>query len=441
MKDVVLRYMKKIILTALFISFFGTTVDYSLAGYFNDSPVVSCGTQITRNLSFGSSNDEVYELQEILYQGGYLSAEPNGYFGYATKSAVKNFQYDNDISATGVVGKITRDVINNRFCNGVIGNYSHNYTNIGITYVGSQDPYVKVITPNNQGFINYSTPSIGVSNTPNSTNNVYSITPSYTNTSATNASVIYNPSMGYTYGIVPQSGSVTITSPSANVTYNEGDTVYLNWLTNNFTYSQFQVILENISTGKSHIINTVSGNSYSFTLTRDILDSICAGICTNYQQGSYRIVLATPYQDIAGNVSTFKAAIAPVTIYRPYTFYGISSLTGSKSPVNSGEIFRLYVNIPTGASYNSNLIGPYSININATCPTNVTVSIGGYGCGQDFSIPQAALAYQQEIPVMASNTGWFAQGVVFNMTVYNVYGQIVSTASTTIQVNQVARSF
>ena len=319
-----------------------------------------------------------------------------------------------------------------------------------MTYVDPYDPYVKVIAPDIQTPAVYSTPQVGVapsavvySNSNNSNysnNNLYSITLATTNTSVTNANIIYNPSIGYTYGITPASGSVTITSPSANVSYSEGDTVYLNWFANNFNYSQFQVILENTNTGRSQVVSTVTGNSYSFVLTRELLDVMCAGACNSYQQGSYKIVLATPYTDLAGNLSTFKAAIAPVTIYRPYAYFGSSSLTTSKSPVNSGEVFKLYVNIPVGASYNSNLVGPYSFKISANCPTGVSVSIGGQACGQDFFVPQAALAIMQDIPVMASNSGWFTQGLMFNLTVYNTSGQVLTTASTTVQINPISRS-
>jgi hypothetical protein len=42
------------------------------AAYFNASPVAHCGGYISRSLSVGSENDDVFALQEILSDMGYL---------------------------------------------------------------------------------------------------------------------------------------------------------------------------------------------------------------------------------------------------------------------------------------------------------------------------------------------------------------------------------
>ena len=74
-------------------------------------------------LDIGSESDDVVFLQEFLQSAGYLSKSVviNGYFGQATKQAVKKFQtkYASELltpngfkSATGMVGEATRNKIN-----------------------------------------------------------------------------------------------------------------------------------------------------------------------------------------------------------------------------------------------------------------------------------------------------------------------------------------
>ena len=461
--------MKKIIIGLTFLGTFVGLATNSFAGYFNNAPISTCNVEITRNLSFGSSDSEVSILQEMLYNGGYLSTTPNGYFGYATQFAVKNFQKDNGISATGSVGPATRNAINERLCDSDVrgdsmsyNNYDSisNYNNSGVTYVNTQDPYVRVVSPqNNQNPIVYTNPQNGNGNSYQSnyistsdnfdylnSNNTPTITPATSGTRVTNANVVYNAYSGYTYGIIPAPGSVTITSPLVNSVYNEGDTVNLNWTTNNFHASQFQVSVENSSTGVSRVVTVVSGNSASFVLTKDALDYICSGNCVGYGRDSYKIVLSTPYSDIAGNVSTFKAVVAPISIVRPYSYAGNVSLSAGKSPVDSGEKFKLYVNILNANTYSYNYWNngqniPYSFGISTVCSSGVSVSIGGLNCGQEFAMPQMNNYTQKEIPVTAINNGWFAQAIIFNLTAYNQAGQIIGTASTTVQVNPIARGW
>jgi hypothetical protein len=69
--------------------------------------------QLTKDLFFGMSNDEVLLLQKFLIAKGYLSADLNtGYFGTATYNAVRSYQRAGGISSTGIVGPLTRAKIN-----------------------------------------------------------------------------------------------------------------------------------------------------------------------------------------------------------------------------------------------------------------------------------------------------------------------------------------
>ena len=74
------------------------------------------------DLSYGntdaSSSGPILSLQKYLVQAGYLKATPNGYFGSATRSAVKLFQSANGISNTGRVGPLTRSLLRKQTCPG-----------------------------------------------------------------------------------------------------------------------------------------------------------------------------------------------------------------------------------------------------------------------------------------------------------------------------------
>lgn len=443
------------------LGFFGMLANTASAAYFDTAPAPRCDVSITRNLQFGSEGIEVSVLQDFLNRAGFLSVTPNGHFGPATAGAVRAFQSNNYITVTGSVGPATRNAINERMCDTDLRGdsfnmYTDSYYNYdgytyasGVTYVDAHDPYVQVISPT------VSTPNIynnppSPAYTPNYTtygstvpggtvaNPAIAPLPVYPSATTNIAStqVIHSPSIGYTYGITPASGSLTITTPTANAVYNEGNTVELRWTTSNLNATAFNILLENSSTGQSRTVTTASGNSASFVLSKEILDAVCAGTCDNNQQGTFRIVITTPIRDIAGNISTFRAAVAPITIKRPYSNFGTVSITTSKTPVNNGELFKLYVNIPTGASWNANLYGQYSFKIRANCPLGVTASIAGVPCGQDFVIPFAPTYFQSEIPAVITNASWYRQDVVFVMTVTNLAGQQIGTAQTNVTVNQ-----
>jgi len=447
------------------LGFFAGGLAFANAGYFDATPITRCDVRLTNYLSFGSKDGQVLVLQDILSRGGYLQATPNGYFGPSTRAAVRAFQGDNGLPTSGVVGSATLDALNERACDsdtrGDSLSYASNYYNTyndylsyssPVTYVDSYDAYVNVVSPAysnpvaipvNQStvptiaFTSSGIPSTASASTYTIPTTVVSpvYTPATSQVASTN--IVYSPSLGYTYGIVPQPGVLTILSPRANTLYNEGDTVNLTWSTNNLNATGFTILLENTSTGQSKVVAYTSNKSTAFVLTKDILDGVCAGACDNSQQGSFRIVITTPVTDIAGVTSTFRAAIAPITIKRPYSTFGTVSISASKTPVASGEIFKLYVNIPTGASWDSNLYGNYSFKIRAVCPPSVTVSIAGVQCGQNFTIPFAPTYFQQEIPTAITNASWYTQTVTYQITVTNLLGQTLGTATTNVVVNPI----
>lgn len=441
--------MKKIIMALGVIGGFMCSGAFASAAYFNNTPIEQCNVQITSNLSAGSENDEVFALQNLLNQGGYMYVSPNGYFGPSTKAALKRFQIDNAIFPTGMVGSATRNALNERLCDGDVrgenmsyGQYNYYGSYTSTTYVDNFDPYVRVVSPASVNPSLYNNPPTTVATVANvaqfsnplSTNyGSVNITPTQNNIFSTN--VIYSPYVGYTYGIIPQSGVLTIKTPLANSVYNEGDTVILAWNTSNLNANQYQILLENTSSNQSKVVAVSSANNASFVLTREILDLVCSGACDNNNTGSFRIVVTTPVTDIAGIASTFRAAVSPITIKRP--FYGVAqvSISSSKTPISSGETFKLYVNVPNPNYNSNNYYTQYSFKIRAICVNNVQVSIAGTPCGQDFLMPTSSNYFQQEIPSVITNSSWYRQDVIYEINAFDINGKIVGTARTTITVN------
>lgn len=443
--------MKNSIQGIAFLGLFLAFIPTVFAGYFYSTPSVRCEAQITRTLQIGSENSDVYTLQNFLARAGYLHATPNGYFGKATKAAVTSFQRANYIQTTGTVGEITRNAINERMCDQDIHADSYDYYGeysygSGTTYVAREDPYVQVITPNPSAPVVYNNP-------PSSTVSVYggsvaaissvsaisSIPTTFANPVITNqtsqiasVNIIYTPSIGYIYSIIPKSGSLTIVTPVKNTVYKEGDTVSLSWYTNNLSTNQYQIILENKNTGQTRAVAFTTSTQASFVLTKELLDAVCGGPCDNNQQGSFRISIATPTTDIAGVTSVLRATIDQITVKRPF---GISSVSivASQTPVTSGEVFKLFVNVPSSVT---SLTGEqFSFRLRALCVNNVQVSIAGVPCGQEFVFPVANTGTQQELPVKAINTTFYKQDVSFEIVVVNSLGQVVSVGQTKVTVN------
>lgn len=62
-------------------------------------------------LYWGSSGDDVYRVQQSLSQWGYYTGPLDGYYGYETFRAVRDFQSSNGLSVDGVVGGATWDAL------------------------------------------------------------------------------------------------------------------------------------------------------------------------------------------------------------------------------------------------------------------------------------------------------------------------------------------
>jgi len=75
-------------------------------------PVPAARYQFNKNLSLGSIGTDVSELQKRLISEGVYTGPINGRFGPLTEAAVKKYQSLHKLSAVGIVGILTRTVLN-----------------------------------------------------------------------------------------------------------------------------------------------------------------------------------------------------------------------------------------------------------------------------------------------------------------------------------------
>ena len=62
-------------------------------------------------IALGTKNTDVEEVQQRLYELGYISDKPDGVFGEGTEDAVKKFQKLNSLNEDGKVGKDVRELL------------------------------------------------------------------------------------------------------------------------------------------------------------------------------------------------------------------------------------------------------------------------------------------------------------------------------------------
>lgn len=105
--------------TTLISSPYQSVVSLTNNSYQTTSSGITCvdlSYDLYQGLSDSAGDKSVSSLQNYLYKIGYIKVSPNGYFGPATLSAVKNYQLNNNISNTGRVGPATRKKIRDDSC-------------------------------------------------------------------------------------------------------------------------------------------------------------------------------------------------------------------------------------------------------------------------------------------------------------------------------------
>ena len=81
---------------------------------------------------YGSTGNEVKQIQTKLKQWGYYDGSVDGIFGSKTLSAVKKFQSKNGLTADGIVGKKTLAALGINSSSGSNSNTSSNNSNLNL---------------------------------------------------------------------------------------------------------------------------------------------------------------------------------------------------------------------------------------------------------------------------------------------------------------------
>ncbi|WP_068673053.1 S41 family peptidase [Oceanobacillus sp. Castelsardo] len=82
------------------------TIEVSQPDYYYTNPII-----LEETLQYDQSNEAIGNMQTMLSGLGYDTSRTDGYFNKETEKAVKQFQADNDLDATGKVDKNTAGVI------------------------------------------------------------------------------------------------------------------------------------------------------------------------------------------------------------------------------------------------------------------------------------------------------------------------------------------
>ncbi len=118
-----MKYIKGVLATAAIITAAGAGAFVSRSNAQYMTATISGQPQFTlltdnMNLTIGSSNNDVIQLQGILSELGYLNVPagvPLGYFGAMTKAALAQYQASLGVPSTGYFGPMTRQQMANTF--------------------------------------------------------------------------------------------------------------------------------------------------------------------------------------------------------------------------------------------------------------------------------------------------------------------------------------
>ncbi|MEN9880850.1 MAG: hypothetical protein RLZZ308_33, partial [Candidatus Parcubacteria bacterium] len=292
------------------------------------SPTTRC-TALTYTLKLGSKDrytkNEVTKLQSFLISQRLLTGTPTGYFGNATRDAVKKFQVNNGLTAIGSVGPQTRVLIKN------ISSCSSHSEGGSTTDNGTSGN--TVIDSRCIGSVGYTKcepstcPAPGVLINGVCTNNG----------DAT---------------VAPLSGKVEVVSPSSPLALTVGDTLTIAWLA-----SQSK-------TATTTLIISLQGTSSSIIKYMQPT--------TNVQGGTYSWVIPEhiAYGDIVGALVSGKYTIKATLYEGVVSCLGFCMDSSNKKVITSDESDMFIIQSKTEASDTKNI----SIGIPSS-PTVLGVSV------------------------------------------------------------------
>ncbi len=112
-----MQFKKSVVIVSALIVLNGLTITLAVVPSGDTSPPFALKSSF---LSIGSVGKDVVTLQSFLEEGGYLvmpKGVQKGKFGNFTRDALKKFQKDNGIIATGILGPKTKAIVINNSSN------------------------------------------------------------------------------------------------------------------------------------------------------------------------------------------------------------------------------------------------------------------------------------------------------------------------------------
>ncbi|MBI5004551.1 peptidoglycan-binding protein [Candidatus Kaiserbacteria bacterium] len=371
----------------------------SFYAYTNSSP--STCANLTQNLSVGSRGTQVTQLQSFLVDRNYPGGGAwmvTGYFGAATRAAVRNFQQEMRIAQTGMLDAPTRDAISRVGCGGSYSNQS-------------QYPYLYPTTPP----YTYNTfPS--------------SFAPGYGGTQYN-----YNNYGTYPYTYTP--AYVPPYTSGCNVNYNYGSAgwyAYNNCGTNTNTNAPISIQYISPISGAVGDVVTVYGTGFS---ARDNSVNFGIGIISGLTSIDGRSVTFTVPAQLTGygthatTIDTYSIAVTNAAGQRSNSVsYTVTSLGASGRPTIS--------NISGPTSIAAGTSGVWTIQAYNPGSNYLSVSVNW---GDQSAYPYAAASAAQTIQLQGTQTLTFnhvyqtAGTYTITFTASNASGQS-STVTTTVTV-------
>ena len=161
------------------------------------------------------------------------------------------------------------------------------------------------------------------------------VTPATTGNGVASTQVIYAPNIGYTYGITPTSGSITITTQLKRLVITKGIQLLLRGQHKTCCIT-IRSTPENNQTGRSREVYVTSGTTASFA-HKGTLIMFCAGACDNNQMNKIPYCNHNPTHRYRRKYINIPCSCFADYYYSSICTAATITLSGNKDPVDSGE--------------------------------------------------------------------------------------------------------
>ncbi len=345
-----------------------------------------------RTFGYGESGPDVKRLQVVLGQEGFGYLGATGYFGPATRNAVKIFQSKYRISQTGAVGPITLSRMKSIWCRGS-GNFGGGYINTNSNYGqgyygqvqgGVEDLYIAPVNSSGNNITiawrsNTSSCNINGTNVPPSGQQIFNVTSETVFTINCNS---------YGAGTITKSIAVRPNQdihniPTVNLSINPtsaivGTYATIFWNSTNASYCTLNG--QNVQTsGSQQILVTNTQVAYQVACFNNSGQNVSSTVYSNPGSGTTTSVASANITASASNVTSSS----PVTLNWSSTNTSSCSVTGGPSTytgVTSSQIVyptqtTTYTISCVPTNTGANVTNQVTVYVNSGNVNNLSLSI------------------------------------------------------------------